>query len=165
MKYYAEEDIIHTIIELTNQSEAWVRNTLFGTKEADVAPVVHAYWVKGQDNEKVFCSACSIPISGEPDKIKKYFKICFNCGAKMDVEEPESNHLTKTVVVRKGFSYKEEYDKKTDSLHVVNSDGCDWCDGVGVNPHGCFCGECDMICKEECAARTRLSDDEEEEEQ
>lgn len=57
----------------------------------EVAPVRHAHWVKGQDNEKVFCSACSIPISGEPDKIKKYFKICFNCGAKMDEEVEEEN--------------------------------------------------------------------------
>lgn len=54
----------------------------------------------------------------------------------------------------KEFSYKEEYDEKTDSLHVVNSAGCDWEGGVGVNPYGYFCGECDMICKEECPART-----------
>ena len=62
--------------------------------------------------------------------------------------------------MKKEFSYKEEYDKKTDSLHIVNSDGCDWCDGVGVNPYGCFCGECDFVCKEECVARTRTSFDE-----
>lgn len=62
----------------------------------------------------------------------------------------------------KEFSYKEEYDKKTGSLHIVNSDGCDWCDGVGVNPNGCFCGECDMICKEECSARAMFSEDDEE---
>ena len=80
-------------------------------------------------------------------------------------EEDAIDAWNRNADIGKEFSYKEEYDQKTGSLHVVNSDGCDWCDGVGVNPNGCFCGECDMICKEECSARAMFSEDDEESEE
>lgn len=155
-KEFADREFIHPRIQTT------LRDLVDEAPAADVAPVVHGHWIvtdNGANGKTADCSVCGshfVYFKGQLqiDKMPG----CPKCLAKMD-EVCDPDRLTRTVVVRKGFSYKEEYIKKTDTLHVVNSAGCDWEGGVGVNPYGCFCGECDMISKEECSARTRLSED------
>lgn len=46
--------------------------------------------------------------------------------------------------------FEETIDEKTGSIHIVNEYGCDWCDGVGVDPNGNHCGECHNITLKEC---------------
>lgn len=155
-KEFADREFIHPRIQTT------LRDLVDDAPAADVAPVVHGHWIvtdNGVNGKTADCSVCGshfVYFKGhlQIDKMPG----CPKCLSKMD-EVCDPDRLMRTVVVRKGFSYKEEYIKKTDTLHIVNSDGCDWCDGVGVNPNGCFCGECDMISKEECSARTRLGED------
>lgn len=36
---------------------------------------------------------------------------------------------------------------------IINEFGCFWCCGIGVNPHGICCGECNNITLKECEAR------------
>ena len=55
---------------------------------ADVAPVVHAYWIPQKENYEfkeawMKCSACGYPVS----KWTGNTNFCPNCGAKMDGEE------------------------------------------------------------------------------
>ena len=52
---------------------------------ADVAPVVHAYWIPQKENHEfkevwMKCSACGYPVSRWTGNTK----FCPNCGAKMD---------------------------------------------------------------------------------
>lgn len=49
--------------------------------------------------------------------------------------------------------FEATLDKKTNSVHIVNEYGCDWCDGVGLSPKGEFCGECNYILNKECPVR------------
>lgn len=53
---------------------------------ADVAPVVHAYWIPQKENHEfkeawMKCSACGYPVSMWTGNTN----FCPNCGAKMDV--------------------------------------------------------------------------------
>ena len=55
---------------------------------ADVAPVVHAYWIPQKENHEfkeawMKCSACGYPVSRWTGNTN----FCPNCGAKMDGEE------------------------------------------------------------------------------
>ena len=55
---------------------------------ADVAPVVHAYWIPQKENYEfkeawMKCSACGYPVS----KWTGNTNFCPNCGAKMDGKE------------------------------------------------------------------------------
>lgn len=53
---------------------------------ADVAPVVHGYWINNKCTDTIICSEC-----------KKYFQYktfyCPNCGAKMDGKEEANKTL------------------------------------------------------------------------
>lgn len=49
-----------------------------------------------------------------------------------------------------------KFTKKMDadgSIFITNEFGCEWCDGVGCDPNGKFCGECTNITKLKCLAR------------
>lgn len=49
-----------------------------------------------------------------------------------------------------------QYSQKMDangSIFIYNEFGCEWCDGVGCDPDGEFCGECTNITKLKCPAR------------
>lgn len=63
----------------------------------DVAPVVHAHWVKlTSDGHVLGCSNCKYEIYNEiyyPDDLQKY---CSECGAKMDEEEKENEQHNKS---------------------------------------------------------------------
>ena len=55
---------------------------------ADVAPVVHAYWIPQKENHEfkeawMKCSACGYPVSRWTGNTN----FCPNCGAKIDGEE------------------------------------------------------------------------------
>ena len=50
---------------------------------ADVAPVVHAEWIKN-DNETWSCGRCH---SWIPDEQYDYARYCLHCGAKMNKED------------------------------------------------------------------------------
>ena len=54
---------------------------------ADVAPVIHAHWIKNKGYMLSRCSACqnTIPLGREYKH-----KYCPNCGAKMDEEEQDA---------------------------------------------------------------------------
>ncbi len=57
---------------------------------ADVAPVVHAYWIPQKENYEfkeawMKCSACGYPVS----KWTGNTNFCPNCGAKMDAQREE----------------------------------------------------------------------------
>lgn len=57
---------------------------------ADVAPVVHAYWIPQKENHEfkealMNCSACGYPVSRWTGNTN----FCPNCGAKMDGERKE----------------------------------------------------------------------------
>lgn len=66
---------------------------------ADVAPVVHAHWIKeytlgwydGEQNYKLICPACNYSyLDNHLGAIApKHFNYCPNCGAKMDEEVDE----------------------------------------------------------------------------
>lgn len=62
-----------------------LRRELRGLSPADVAPVVHAYWIPQKENHEfkeawMKCSACGYPVS----KWTGNTNFCPNCGAKMD---------------------------------------------------------------------------------
>ena len=65
--------------------------TVFGMlSSADVAPVVHAYWIPQKENYEfkeawMKCSACGYPVS----KWTGNTNFCPNCGAKMDAQKEE----------------------------------------------------------------------------
>ena len=53
---------------------------------ADVAPVVHARWIYGEDVD-IQCSACGADALTEGDYRQIKSRYCPNCGAKMDLED------------------------------------------------------------------------------
>ena len=84
-------------LELTKETEAdyvpYVHyddmvQAVTGTPVQDVAPVVHAHWIK-DDNEQCYCSACMDdhhrPMFFTPHP---QWRFCPWCGAKMDGGEP-----------------------------------------------------------------------------
>lgn len=87
LKYYDGETVVKAFTETTNQSATWARGVLSRTEEADVAPVVHAHWIKVQwvKDESYQeggwwisrCSHCIMPYNEET-------RCCPHCGAKMD---------------------------------------------------------------------------------
>lgn len=70
---------------------------LYELPAADVAPVVHAQWIKeytlgwydGEQNYKLICPACNYSyLDNHLGAIApKHFNYCPNCGAKMDEED------------------------------------------------------------------------------
>ncbi len=56
---------------------------------ADVAPVVHAHWVKNRDRKEATCSVCTLPITDDIGDIEKICRYCPSCGSKMDEEVVE----------------------------------------------------------------------------
>ena len=64
-------------------------DTVNNVSAADVAPVVHAHWIRFKERDSCYihmrCSACSAYWS-DPSH-SDYFRYCPNCGAKMDEEE------------------------------------------------------------------------------
>lgn len=59
-------------------------------------------------------------------------------------------------MMEKKCKYTETYDPATDSLRIINEDGCEWENGVGYAPDNSFCGECTLICAEACVQRTLI---------
>ena len=64
-----------------------IADNLRKMRPADVAPVVHAYWIPQKENYEfkeawMKCSACGYPVS----KWTGNTNFCPNCGAKMDKE-------------------------------------------------------------------------------
>ena len=59
-------------------AKKFLRNLLYRTPVADVAPVVHGRWVFGGDG-CVICSECN-----EEESNDNHRNYCPNCGAKMD---------------------------------------------------------------------------------
>lgn len=61
------------------------------TPAADVAPVVHGWWIHNPDYEswaeKYICSVCNRNALTDGDYRHKLSNYCPNCGAKMDGEE------------------------------------------------------------------------------
>lgn len=93
-KYYEGESVINAFTATTNQSATWARGVLSRTKEADVAPVIHAHWIHtgeyltNSDGKRLMklsdlyvCHRCN-RVEGAPEPY------C-NCGAKMDGEIEE----------------------------------------------------------------------------
>ena len=78
-KHTVETDTIENLLD---------RFTKEGCPEpADVAPVVHAYWIPQKENYEfkeawMKCSACGYPVSRWTGNTN----FCPNCGAKMDKE-------------------------------------------------------------------------------
>lgn len=70
------------------------KEAVYSVELADVAPVVHGHW---KYNKKSWwvpeCSVCEArPFKGyipSMDEVKKTYKYCPNCGAKMDESEGE----------------------------------------------------------------------------
>lgn len=95
--YHCSHDI--TIIPNTDYSRGFYdglaireNDILQGLSElkpsADVAPVMHAYWIPQKENHEfkeawMKCSACGYPVSMWTGNTN----FCPNCGAKMDREE------------------------------------------------------------------------------
>ena len=79
-KYYKDEDIVKMLVDITSQPANWARQELSCIPTADVAPVIHAHWIRKAffpDGTPAWvCSAC-----GHPEEEKLDY--C-NCGAKMD---------------------------------------------------------------------------------
>lgn len=65
------------------------KGTLRRIPAADVAPVVHAHWIRFKERDSCYihmrCSACSAYWS-DPSH-SDYFRYCPNCGAKMDEDK------------------------------------------------------------------------------
>lgn len=53
---------------------------------ADVAPIVHAHFVKNKDLHTAFCSVCTFSIRNHTEGIENIINYCPNCGARMDEE-------------------------------------------------------------------------------
>lgn len=54
---------------------------------ADVAPVVHGRWVRGNNEEICLNVKCSVCGMSQPLWAKRDYKFCPDCGAKMDKED------------------------------------------------------------------------------
>lgn len=52
----------------------------------DVAPIVHAHFVKNKNLHTAFCSVCTFSIRNHTEGIESVIHYCPNCGAKMDEE-------------------------------------------------------------------------------
>ena len=59
---------------------------------SDVAPVVHAHWIKVIHEKLSGCSNCSSYVEEEIDRVRAYFHFCPTCGAKMDEEIEGDNY-------------------------------------------------------------------------
>ena len=71
-----------------NQVADSIASDLEDMPPADVAPVVHAYWIPQKENHEfkevwMKCSACGYPVS----KWTGNTNFCPNCGAIMDAKE------------------------------------------------------------------------------
>lgn len=64
-------------------AKKFLRNLLYRTPVADVAPVVHGRWVHLGGDEWC-CSACGFVLTTEGSWDKPTKKYCEDCGAKMD---------------------------------------------------------------------------------
>ena len=95
-KYVNEEkfwDNFNDEIEMgCSDYPAAVNNALDNTPAADVAPVVHAHWIKeDEDENSYFCSACEalwMLSEGSPEDNGMHY--CMNCGARMDEVKDET---------------------------------------------------------------------------
>ena len=81
---FIDNDLDH--IQAPNGKEAV--QILSDIPAADVAPVVHAYWIPQKENHEfkeawMKCSACGYPVSMWTGNTN----FCPNCGAKMDGKE------------------------------------------------------------------------------
>ena len=81
---FIDNDLDH--IQAPNGKEAV--QILSDIPAADVAPVVHAYWIPQKENHEfkevwMKCSACGYPVSRWTGNTN----FCPNCGAKMDGKE------------------------------------------------------------------------------
>ncbi len=58
-----------------------------GTKPEDVAPAVHAKWIKigrGKEFDSYMCSACHAKMRSYDAHVRKHMLFCGECGAKTD---------------------------------------------------------------------------------
>ena len=64
---------------------------------ADVAPVVHGRWIKEKnrdDFDSMKCTACNGLLLVRWHTRLDFFRYCPNCGARMDLEEPNETKET-----------------------------------------------------------------------
>ena len=92
MARYADIDVL--LEHLATNDEGNFRTAITQWLEMhqveDVAPVIHAHWIEGEDlncNPVIRCSACKDVCHIESDSaFGDHFYFCPNCGAKMDEE-------------------------------------------------------------------------------
>lgn len=71
----------------------WYADKIKAISAADVAPVVHGQWEKWNGDDRHHCTVCECYANAERDScgyIAYEFldNYCPNCGARMDLEEP-----------------------------------------------------------------------------
>lgn len=86
-EYFNREKAIDEFEQCNAKNPQWtpqrVKTLLLRIPTADVAPVVHAYWI--EDGDTQICSNC-----GEEHEWDTYrANFCDNCGAKMDGGESD----------------------------------------------------------------------------
>lgn len=91
-EYIRREDAIRLAEQGQVQGFPWQFLMLVRLPSADVAPVVHAYWIPQKENYEfkeawMKCSACGYPVS----KWTGNTNFCPNCGARMDAQKEEQN--------------------------------------------------------------------------
>ena len=87
-EYIRKQDAIRLAEQGQVQGFPWQFQMLVRLPPADVALVVHAYWIPQKENHEfkeawMKCSACGYPVSRWTGNTN----FCPNCGAKMDGEE------------------------------------------------------------------------------
>lgn len=89
MSKYINADKIewHTLYFNGGKQEITYKDEVDALPTADVAPIIHAHWIKNKGYMLSRCSACqnTIPLGREYKH-----KYCPNCGAKMDEEEQDA---------------------------------------------------------------------------
>ena len=78
----APEDEKSTVTIAT--AKKLVRSIIQRTPTADVAPVIHAKWIREDNSLGWVCSRCGRGVNTNPERIDLY---CYHCGAKMDGQE------------------------------------------------------------------------------
>lgn len=84
-KYVEVNDLLQHLQDVPYKGA--IRRVLQQAPAADVAPVIHARWIKR--GCKWQCTHCKVLMSIEGTPKENILNYCPNCGAKMDGEEGE----------------------------------------------------------------------------